>query len=122
MTTSATVGVLQMSQMFHPARWYLSATWSAALPLPWNLSTTRNGRFIVAITETSVRSGTSARATRTTPPPQSAKNRRPTSKTAPGKSSRLQLCNFVPKFGRLHRATYWSNQDLAGWGRGQLPA
>ena len=96
MTTSATVGVLQMSQMFHPARWYLSATWSAALPLPWNLSTTRNGRFIVAITETSVRSGTSARATRTTPPPQSAKNRRPTSKTAPGKSSRLQLCNLFP--------------------------
>ena len=105
MTTSATVGVLQMSQMFHPARWYLSATWSVVPPLPWSLSRTEDARFIIAITETSVRSGT----------------------TAPGKSSRLQVesastLQFVSKFGRCHRATYWSNQDLAGWGRGQLPA
>ena len=120
MTTLATVGVLQMSQMFHPARWYLSATWSAALPLPWNLSTTRNGRFIVAITVWDVGPGDPDDPP--PPPLQSAKNRRPPSKTAPGKSSRLQLCNFVPKFGRLHRATYWSNQDLAGCGRGQMPA
>ena len=46
-------------------------------------------------------------------PPQSAQNRRPPSETAPGKSSRLQLCNFVPQFGRLRSAQV----DRATWPR-----